>query len=175
MRQMIMARYSVLLVVLFAVASVGRAQSEEQSSVQKPDTRSFSIYTGLGYPEIIALSVQYQINDKFALGVKAVIADFGKGGRDEIPMGSGVGIKGSYFFSRTGERTFLSTNVVNIESSYLFGFFEEGRSAEFTIGHDSIEGRGIGVLWSIGMALGAPAGRPLVIFLAAKIGLHVDL
>jgi hypothetical protein len=170
-----MTRYSILLAVLLVVVSAGRGQSEKQSSVQRLETRTVSIYTGLGYPEIIALGVQYQINDDFALGMKADIVGFGKGGRDEIPVGSGVGIKGSYFFSRTGEGTFLSTNVVNIEGSYLFGFFEEGRSAEFTIGHDSIEGRGIGVLWSIGIALGAPAGHPLVIFLAAKIGFHVDL
>jgi hypothetical protein len=101
----------------------------------------------------IDLGVGYQINSEFALGMRADMVGLGTGGRDKMPIGSGVGIKGSYYFSRAGEGVFLSTNVVNIEASYLLATSEEGRSAELTIGHDSIKGRGFGVLWSKGVFL----------------------
>jgi hypothetical protein len=114
---MAMARYLVLVAALIAVASVGRGQGHERSSVQSLNTRTVSVYTGLGFLELLALGVQYQINDEFALGVKADVALVA--GHDLPQGGSGGGLKGSYFFSRTGEGSFLSMNVVNVETSYL--------------------------------------------------------
>ena len=174
MRQMTIARYLILLAVFLVFASVGRAQTEQQVSVQKLDTRTVSIYAGLGGPEFIALGVQYQNNSKFALGVKLDVVLI-KGGGDIPLLGAGGGMKGSCFFSRAGEGTFLSINVVNIEASYLAVLDGDGTLVESTIGHDSIEGQGIGILWSIGTALRAYEGGRPSISLAAKIGLHVDL
>jgi hypothetical protein len=159
-------------------ASVGRTQSDVQSPVQRLDTRTVSVYAGLGFLELIALGVQYQINDEFALGVKTDVALVA--GHDLPQGGMGGGLKGSYFFSRAGEGTFLSINVLNIEASVLPSVDLERRDAislEATIGHDSIEGRGIGFLWLIGISRGGFPGegdRPLI-FPAVKIGFHVDL
>jgi len=167
-------RSSIVIVILLTVANTGRGQGAPQQSGNRPDLRSTSIYIGMGSPQVMALGVQFQIDEEFALGIVTDMVGFGKGGRDEVPFGMGAGIKVSYFLSRTGEDTFLSVNVVNIEESHAFGLFEEGNLAEFAIGHDSIEGGGVGFLWSIGAAFGAPTGQPLVASFAGKIGLHVD-
>jgi hypothetical protein len=52
---------------------VGRGQNGEQSQVQRVVTRTVSIYTGLGFLELIAFGVQYQINDEYALGVMRML------------------------------------------------------------------------------------------------------
>lgn len=170
-----MARYSILLAVLIVAASIGRGQGDEQSPVQRPATRTVSIYTGLGFLELAAFGIQYQINDEFGLGVKADVALVA--GHDVPGGGAGGGIKGSYFYNRNGEGTFLSMNVLNIEASYLATGGGGATSLEATVGHDSIVGRGIGFLWLIGISRGGFPGegnRPLI-FLAVKIGFHVDL
>lgn len=156
-------------------ARVRRGQSDEHSPVQRVATRTVSIYTGLGFLELIAFGVQYQINDAFALGMKADIALVS--GHDRPQGGSGGGFKGSYFFSRNGEETFLSMNVLNIEASYLATSGGGAISLEATIGHDSIEGRRIGFLWLIGICRGGFPGEGdrALIFPAVKIGFHVDL
>ena len=60
--------------------------------------------------------------------MKADIVGVGKGGIDEMSVGPGA--EGLYFYSRTGERSFLSTNVVNVEGSHQLRFFEIGRLAD---------------------------------------------
>jgi hypothetical protein len=170
-----MTRYTILFAALIAIASVGSGQSIEQSPDKNQNKRTISIYTGIGFLELIVLGVQYQINDEFALGVKA---DAGLvGGHDRPGGGFGGGFKGSYFFSPNGKGTFLSTNVLNVEVSYLATGEGGATSLEATIGHDSIEGRGIGFLWLIGSCRGGFPGeknRPLI-FPAVKFGFHVDL
>ena len=86
-------------------------------------------------------------------------------------------MKGSYCFSRTGEEMFLSVKVVNVEASYLATSGGGAISLEAAIGHDSIEGRGLGFLWLIGMSRGGFPGERnrALIFPALKIGFHVDL
>jgi hypothetical protein len=68
-------------------------------------------------------------------------------------------------------------NVLNIEASYLATSGGGAISLEATIGHDSIEGRGIGFLWLIGISRGGFPGEGdrALIFPAVKIGFHVDL
>ena len=174
-----MVRYCTLLAVLMVAVSVGSGQSEEESSGRNLDTRTVSIYTGIGFLELIAFGVQNQINPEFALGAKVDAAILsGSGPGIGLPLSrSGGGIKGSYFFSRAGEGTFLSINVLNFEGSYIRSHGDRGTSFELTVGHDSIEGRGIGVLWLIGLARGESesASYPSLIFPAVKIGVHVDL
>jgi hypothetical protein len=172
---MTVARYLLLLVALITVAGVGWGQSAEQYSAQKPQTRTVSIYTGLGFLELLAVGVQYQINDEFALGAKADVALVA--GHDVPQGGSGGGLKGSYFFSCTGEGSFLSINVVNVEASYLATSGGGALSLEATIGHESIEGRGVGFLWLIGIARGGFPGERdrALMFPALKIGFPVDL
>ncbi|MDP2884775.1 MAG: hypothetical protein Q8P51_07130 [Ignavibacteria bacterium] len=156
-------------------ARVARGQSDERSPVQRVATRTVSIYGGLGFLELIALGVQYQINDEFALGVKADIALVA--GHDLPQGGFGGGFKGSYFFDRSGKGTFLSMNVLNIEASYLATSGGGATSMEATVGHDSIEGRGIGFLWLIGISRGGFPGERnrALVFPALKIGFHLDL
>jgi hypothetical protein len=128
---------------------------------------------------LIAFGVQYQINSEFALGFKVDAAILsGSGPGIGLPLaGSGGGIKGSYFLSRAGEGTFLSINVLNFEGSYIRSHGDGGTSLELTVGHDSIEGQGIGVLWLIGLARGESESVSYrsLIFPAVKIGFHVDL
>ncbi|MFH0991280.1 MAG: hypothetical protein V1799_14835 [bacterium] len=156
-------------------ASVGRGQNYEQSSAQRVATRTVSIYTGLGFFELLAFGVQYQINDEFAFGVKAGVALVA--GHDLPQGGAGGGFKGSYFFDRTGKGTLLSLNVLNIEESFLATGKGGATSLEVTIGHDSIEGRGIGFLWLVGISRGGFSGEKdrQLIFPVLKIGLHLDL
>ena len=98
-------------------------------------------------------------------------------GPDRPGGGFGGGFKSSYFFSPDGKETFLSTNVLNVEVSYLSTGEGGAASLEATIGHESIEGRGIGFLWLIGICRGGFPGegdRPLI-FPAVKFGFHVNL
>lgn len=159
-----MNRYQIFIAALAIVAHVGRGQVPEQ-------TRIVSIYAGIGFLELAALGVQYQINDEFALGVKADAALIA--GHDVPGGGFGGGLKGSYFF----RPNFLSMNVLNVEVSYLASAGGGATSLEATVGHDSIQGRGVGFFWLIGVSRGGFPGerdRPLI-FAAVKIGFHLDL
>ena len=82
-----MTRYTRLFAALIAIGYVGRGQSIEQFPDHNQTIRTISIYTGIGFLELIVLGVQYQINDEFALGVKA---DAGLVGGHGLP-GGGLG------------------------------------------------------------------------------------
>ena len=165
-----------LSIMLFtSVASQQRTSSDYRLQEQPTETRRVSIYSGVGFLELIALGVQYQIDDEFGLGVKGDIALVA--GHDLPYGGAGGGVKGSYFFSRNGEGSFLSTNVLNAEASYVSTSYGGAASLEVTIGHDRIDGRGLGFLWLIGISRGGFPGerdRPLF-FPTVKIGFHVNL
>jgi hypothetical protein len=117
-------RYAMSFVSLIAVARVCSGQSIEQSPHQNQNTRTISIYAGIGFLELIVLGVQYQINDEFAFGVKTDAALVG--GHDRPGGGLGGGFKGSYFFNPNGKGTFVSMNVLNVEVSYLFAGTSRG-------------------------------------------------
>jgi hypothetical protein len=158
-----------------AAAPLDRGTGAEQALVGDLPRRTVSIYAGLGFLELAVLGVQYQIDDAFSVGVKAGPALIG--GHDRPGGGFGGGLKGSYFLSRTGEEAFLSINVLNVEAAYLSASGGGALSLEATIGHDAMEGRGIGFLWLIGVGRGGfPEERDrALIFPAVKIGFHVNL
>ena len=130
-----MIRQITLLTVLIAAVSDGRGQGEEEPSARKLDTRTVSIYAGIGFLELAAFGVQYQINNEIALGAKVDAAILsGSGPGIGLPLsGSGGGIKASYYLSRTGEGTFLSINVLNFEGSYMRNHGDGGTSLELTL------------------------------------------
>lgn len=153
------------------------AQVSQKSAGSGPDIRTVSVYTGIGFLEYLVLGAQYQINDKFSFGVKADAIFLG-GGSGLPNAGIGGGIKASYFFDRDWYDNFLGFNTVNLEASYLgirSGPNEFGTGLELTVGHDSIEGCGLGLLWALGAAYSVSTDHPALLFPALKLGIHLDL
>lgn len=177
------ARLIIVGVCLACLATKAQNQTIESSSQQSPDTRTYSIYFGIGFLEAVALGVQYQINDHFAVGAK--FSAYYLSGRGYIvpPSGGGGGIKLSYYFDRVGgNKVLLRANVVNFEASYLVPHINKssdrsyyGAGIEITVGHDAIKDKGLGFLWAVGGSFSAATSLVPSFFPALKLGLHFDL
>ncbi len=178
---MSLSRLIILPTILLTLLSSARGQASGASTPRSSDTRTFSVYTAIGFLEIGAIGAQYQIDDNFGIGVKADGYFLG-GPAYILPNGArGGGIKFSYFFDRTGSRNFYGTNAINLEVSYLSPDIskEPGRSyaasgIELTVGHDSIKDKGLGILWATGGSFSCSTGLPPLFFPAFKVGLHMD-
>jgi hypothetical protein len=148
-----------------------------ESLKRSSNTRTVSVYTGVGFLELLVLGAQYQINERYAIGAKADIVFLGSS--SVLPSaGVGGGIKASYFFDETGSDKFLGFNAVNFEASYLgFGIrpSQFARGLELTLGHDSFVGHGFGLFWALGVAYSVSTDHPALFFPAFKIGLHLDM
>jgi hypothetical protein len=155
------------------------ALARGQDSLQ---TRSVAVYlVPIGFLEGGALGFQYQIDNQFAVGLKLCSAFLG--GRSYIfpPAGIGGGVKLSYYFDKTGHRRFLKANAINFEASYLYpkiskspGRAYHASEVELTIGHDGIEGTGLGFLWAVGLSFSTSTSLPPLFFPALKLGVHYD-
>lgn len=158
-------------------------QSHHPDSTYMRSVSLFLVLPPFSFLESMALGIQYQLDDRFALGLKASVAYLHGRGHEEFfpPGGVGGGIKVSYYFQKTGQPRFLNVNVINFEASYLSPVIEKtpgrryhGSEIELTLGHDGLEGRGFGFLWALGAAASFATSLPPLFFPALKLGIHYD-
>lgn len=50
-----------------------------------------------------------------------------------------------------------------------------GTGMDFMIGHDNIVGKGLGIVWGVGVSASAHQGTPPLLLPAIKWGMHFDL
>jgi hypothetical protein len=172
-----MINRSLVTVFIALVTCLSFAKGQDTSQ-----TRSVAVYlVPLGFLEGVALGIQYQLDDQFAVGIKLCSAFLGGKGFILPPSGVGGGVKVSYYFHETGHRRFLNANVVNFEASYLKPLIDKNQrrtyhasEIELTIGHDGIQGVGFGFLWAFGVAFSSATSLPPLVFPALKLGVHYD-
>jgi hypothetical protein len=156
---------TLLVIALLTACGHARAQEMTDSISVHHDTRSSSVYFGIGFLEVLVVGYEYQIDDQFAIGCKANLA---------APPQMGLGFKGSYFFDRTGKDNFLLCNVMNFEVSGLAVHEHGGMEAELTVGHELIDRNRVGFLFLVGCSYGISTGYRGILYGSLKLGVHYN-
>jgi hypothetical protein len=176
----IMTRTIVALLAVFAAWSTAVAQSHDNGP---EPLRDVSVAVDVGCMQLLGAAISLQFSDRWALGlVGSWFVLGGSGGF--LPEGAvGVGVRGSYYFSRDGRDTFLWSNVIAADVQYLLpkrdgpGLSASnpgGIGVEVIVGRDGIIGPGIGITWGVGVAASFHGEAPPLILPAGKIGFHID-
>ena len=176
MRLLVVVAVLNLTVIHYAIAS--------DTAAVPCDRRSISLFASMGALEIVSLGVNIQFSDRYSMGL--VASRIALGGHSEMFWNNapGVGIRGSYYFSRSGEDSFLWANVMTADVQYLFlqrdayklGLRDPGGIGfEAVVGRDGIIGSGIGILWGVGVGASFHSEEPPLVFPAFRLGLHIDI
>ena len=175
-------KLSLLIILFITLSIIVKGQDTTQDVQSSSEIRSFDIYLiPIGYLELLALGAQYQLNEKYSIGLKFCGSFISRHGFILPETGAGAGIKLSYYFYKSGYARALKANVINFEVSLLDPGISKAKgrtyhSAEFeiTVGHDGIEGKGFGFLWAVGVALSTTTSLHPLYAPAFKIGVHYD-
>jgi hypothetical protein len=132
----------------------------------------------------MCIGVNLQCTDQYALGIIGTRSALGGSSYFGPNNTAGLGIRGSYYFDRTGFATVLSSNVITVDCQYLF-VIREGKTATFhnpgglgveaIVGRDGFIGPGIGILWGVGISATFHSEYPPLFFPAFRLGVHFDL
>ncbi len=174
-----MNRLPAILAFIFLL--ITRADGDE---VPGPEARHLSVFGSFGFLELASAGILYQFSDQYAFG--AIVTRSALGGRSYFGPNNtaGIGIRGSYYFDRTGSTNFLWSNVISVDCQYLF-VIREGKTVTFhnpgglgveaIVGRDGFIGPGIGILWGAGLSATFHSEYPPLFFPAFRLGVHFDI
>lgn len=167
-------RTTSLVLLLLLLNQSGRLNA--QAPQEQP--RNWSIYSGVGITEFFVFGGLYQASDALSVAGKFTFAGLGGTGSFLFPTsGVGIGTKATYYFDSTGRENFLGFNTINFEASVLQHSTQPNKHAlafEASIGHDSIVGFGLGVIFAIG-ASQTFLERRFAYGFVLKLGIHYNI